>query len=320
MKFHTYSAENISSSPLPGPSAVIRMADSASQLIPIRDTANVVARLDLIFNDTGQDFGPVRSPSEADARAILDFVASHRHVPNIVFQCQVGVGRSLGACAAIQKVYGGDPRGALYRGTHNRRLYRLVLEGAGLTPEPEELVSMVVRVKYAPDRMTAFLLCMRRQRYENWELVFVTDGPNAAAVELVAQSKDPRVKIIETERALGKWGHPYRQRGIDACGGRYIGLSNDDNYYVPGYLEQMVNAMAQHSAALALCPIVHSYWGWQQVGAGHDIGAWIARRDLIERTPWTGDDYMSDAHYLEELRRNAAGRVAILDRPLFVHN
>jgi hypothetical protein len=320
LNLYTYSAENISSSPLPGPSAVVRMADSPSLLIPIRDKANVVASLDLVFNDTGEDFGPLRSPSDQDARAILDFVARNQGVPNMVFQCQVGVGRSLAACAAIQKVQGGDPRAALYRGTHNRGLYRKILLAAGLEPDPEELVSMVVRVKYAPDRMHAFLLCMRRQRYENWELIFVTDGPNPAAAELVGRSEDSRVKLIETERPLGRWGHPYRQRGIDAAAGEYIGLSNDDNYYVPGYIEQMVNALVQHSALLALSPIVHNYWGWQQVGAGHDIGAWIARRELVERTPWTGTDYMSDEHYLTQLHQNAGGRVTTLDRPLFVHN
>ena len=48
--------------------------------------------------------------------------------------------------------------------------------------------------------------------------------------------------------------------------GEFIGLSNDDNYYVPGYLEQIVNALAD--ADIAMCEILHSYSGWAAVPAG----------------------------------------------------
>ena len=43
-------------SPLPGQSAVICMADARDQLAVIEDTANVAARLNLIFNDTTDEF------------------------------------------------------------------------------------------------------------------------------------------------------------------------------------------------------------------------------------------------------------------------
>ncbi|MGZ5061243.1 MAG: glycosyltransferase [Usitatibacter sp.] len=316
-----YSLPQIERTDLPGPSAVVCMADSPSLIAKIKDSGNVLARLDLVFNDSDDDFGAVRAPSEEDARKILEFVDRHKgSAPNIVFQCQVGVGRSLAAFAAVVEMHGGDPTEALHRGTHNRALHRKLLAAAGRPPRPEPLVSMVVRVKYSADRMNAFLLSMRRQRYDNWELVFVTDGPNATARSLVDGTADRRIKVIETEKALGRWGHPYRQKGIEACAGELVGLSNDDNYYVPGYLEQMVNALQKEGADLAMCAMLHSYWGWRPLEPGHDLGSWIARRVLVERTPWRGDHFFYDAEYLDLLKRNAAGRIAIVDRPLFIHN
>jgi hypothetical protein len=296
------------------------MADSHPQLAVIKDAGNVLARLDLVFNDSRDDFGLVRSPSDEDARRLLEFMRAHDSAPNLVFQCQVGVGRSLAAYAAFLRLHGEDPRPALHQGTHNRALYRKLIAAAGLEPEPEPRVSLCVRVKYGPDRMTAFLLSIQRQRYENWELLFVTDGPNAAAREVVDGAADPRVRLVETETPFGRWGHPHRQRGIDACTGELIGLSNDDNYYVPGYLEQMVNALEKEGADLALCAMLHSYWGWRPIPAGHDLGSWIARRELVRRTPWQGDDFLYDARYIEMLKRGAAGRTAVVDRPLFIHN
>jgi len=317
---HAYSLTQIERAPLPGPSAVVCMADSRSLLANILDSGNVLARLDLVFNDSGDDFGLVRAPSEEDARDILRFVESHKDTaPNIVFQCQVGIGRSLAACAAIQEIYGGDPGPALMRGTHNRALYRKILAAAGRVPKAEPRVSLVVRVKYAPDRMKAFMLSMQRQRYDNWELVLVTDGPNPGARGILDGGADSRIKLVETPQALGRWGHPHRQAGIDASTGDFLGLSNDDNYYVPGYIEQMVNALEKEGADLAMCSMLHSYWGWQQVEAGHDLGSWIARRGLVARTPWTGDHFFYDAEYLALLKKNAS-RVAIVNRPLFIHN
>ena len=297
------------------------MADSRSLLACIYDEANVVARLDLVFNDCRDDFGEVRAPSDEDARRLLEFVRAHLgKVPNTVFQCQVGIGRSLAAYAAVLKLHGGDPRPALYKGTHNRNLYRKILAAGGMAPDPEPRVSLVARLKYAPDRMTALLLSIQRQRYDNWELVFVSDGPNAAAREVVEQHGDARVRLIETREPAGRWGHPYRQLGIEACTGDLVGLTNDDNYYVPGYFEQMANAIERESADIALCQALHSYWGWRPIAEGRDLGSWIARRELVRRTPWAGDDFYYDAEYLQALLGNAGGRVAKVDVPLFIHN
>jgi GT2 family glycosyltransferase len=178
-----------------------------------------------------------------------------------------------------------------------------------------------VRIKYAPDRLKLFILSMQRQRYDNWELVAVTDGPNEAATRMVTETNDPRIRLIETEKRLGRWGNPYRQRGLDACRGDYIGMSNDDNYYVPGYIEQMLNALGG-TADVVLCQALHSYSGWSVVpaGAGTDLGAWIARASLVRKVPWSGQDFSSDLDYLMSLLALAPGRVATVARPLFIHN
>lgn len=158
---------------------------------------------------------------------------------------------------------------------------------------------------------------MQRQRHENWEVVAVTDGPNAAAGQLVAEFNDARIRLIETEKPLGRWGHPYRQLGLDACRGEFIGLSNDDNYYVPGYVEQMLHAL--ENADLATCKILHNYFGWQVV-TGQDLGCWIARALLVCQVPWRGQDFTSDRDYIRALAAVAKDRVATVERPLLVHN
>lgn len=318
MRLHAWSLEGIESQTLPGPSAVIRIADSREQLARIKDADNVVARLDLVFNDATAEFAGVRPPNAQDARSILEFAGAHAHLPHLVVQCQVGVGRSQAVVAALLKIEGGDPKQILAKGTYNRRLYRELLAAAGVPRETEPLVSIAVRIKYAPDRLKLFILAMQRQRYDNWELVAVTDGPNEGAVSLVEETGDARIRLIETGERLGRWGHPYRQIGLDACRGEFIGMSNDDNYYVPGYIEQMLHAL--DGADIAMCQMLHSYSAWGVTAAGGDLGGWIARASLVRQVPWTGQDFASDRAYLQSLLKLAAGRVAVVKRPLFVHN
>jgi glycosyltransferase involved in cell wall biosynthesis len=230
----------------------------------------------------------------------------------------VGVGRSYAVIGALAKIGGVDPREILARGTHNRKLYKELLIEADVIPEAEPLISIAARVKYAPDRLRLLILSMQRQRHENWELIAVTDGPDEGAVRLIAEVNDARIHLIETEQPRGRWGHPYRQRGLDACRGTYIGMTNDDNYYVRGDLEQMLNAIT--NAEIAVCQILHSYASWGVAAAGSDLGAWIARASLVRQVPWTGEDFDSDQHYLKSLMARAVGRVAVVNRPLFVHN
>jgi predicted protein tyrosine phosphatase len=320
MRTAAYSKLRIETEALPGPSAVICMADSVEQLAVIKDQANVIERMDLVFNDAGEAFGLVAPPGEEHARKILEFGERHRRsgTPNLILQCQAGIGRSHAACAAFLKFTGADTRDITKFGTYNRRLYKLILAAAGLPPEREPLVSMVIRVKYSPERLLAFILCMRRQRYENWELIAVTDGPNAGAAHIVDVVKDKRVRLIQTEKSLGRWGHPHRQSGIDAATGEWIGMSNDDNYYVPGYLEQML--MAGENADLVLCRVLHSYCAWDKY-TGDEMGNWLARAEIVKRAPWTGVEFTSDRDYLDQLRAAAGpGRVVEVDRALFVHN
>ncbi len=318
MDLHAFSAAYISTNRLPGRAIVVQLADTREQIPHIFDKDEVIASLQVIFNDAVETYGSVRAPDLDDARNILEFVRANP-APHLVAQCQAGIGRSQAVVAAIAKITGADPSPVFANGTYNQSLYKLLLSAAGVPASRPALVSMAVRVKYSAERLNLFLLSMRRQRYANWEVIAVTDGPNADARNLIARFNDPRLKLLETEKMLGRWGHPYRQIGIDACRGEYVGISNDDNYYVPGYLEQMIFALEHNKADLAFCRILHSYAGWNVTGAGGDLGCWIAKRSLVERCPWPGIEFDSDQVHMSLLRSNAS-KVVEVPRPLFIHN
>lgn len=306
---------------LPGPSAVIRMADDTSLLRPIKDEDNVWSHLDLCFNDATEDYGAIHAPTEKEAKAIAEFARSIPPEHNIVVACTQGKGRSRAVAAALHLWRTGHPSSHLDAGSHNRLLYDLTCDALGLGVSTEPVVSIVVRVKYPVDRLQAFLLSVSRQRWTNWEVVIVTDGPNPDArsvFEWFNEQLPGKTKFVETGESKGRWGHPHRNAGIAAATGEFICFQNDDNYLTPGYVEQLVKPLLS-GAGLSVCHSAHSYIGWQQ-SPSPDLGSFMFRTELARRIPWPSDDVRAEIHYLQDLQKAVGGRVVVVDRPLFVKN
>lgn len=289
----------------------------------------VADHLHLRCHDIDEPIPGFRHPNTEHAAAVRDFHQKHRGEENFLFSCTAGAGRSQAVMAALCVLSGSNPTNVFQNASYNRLLYRLVVEAGGGVVPPEPLVSMVVRLKYPVDRAAAFLLSMERQRYKNWQVVFVSDGPMTEQYKhpIARQLLDHRCSVIETTEKAGRWGHPYRQFGIDRAllnGSDFIGLSNDDNYYAPGYLDQMIYALETEHADLVLCDYLAHYHGYQVVKSspqpfGCDLGSWLARADLVKSTPWEGVEFTSDGLYVERLAAKAKG-IAYVRRPLFVHN
>ena len=317
---HAFSSVRIATSRLPGPSAVIRIADERELLPPIHDADNAVTVLDCVFED--QDGGE-RAPTAADASQIATFVRqaeADNRIEHIIAQCQAGVGRSVAICAAVSA-----SRNQRWENmaVYNRTMYDLLLAEFGRAAMPEPKVSLAVRVKYDTQSLLQFIISLRRQRYRNWEAVLFTDGPRPDVRELLAACPDQNLILMETPVRRGRWGHPYRQQAMQLClshGADWIGTNNDDNYLTPGYLEQLVMAGQRCQAQLSACSCAHRYSAWGISRVGDDLACWLARRELIQRVPWDGDDFLADQRYYQNLTQAAGGNVVEVPRVLVVKN
>ena len=286
-----------------------------------------VQRLDLVFHDITTPCASLILAQQEQAAQIAQFLRQTvlRGI-DLICVCEVGMGRSAAIAAAAARLSGlSDAKTYEFvfkYGTYNRRLYKMVMQELGRAVPEEPKASVAVRVKYPPDRLQAFLLSLKRQRWTNWECVVVTDGPDRPAVRMAESFKDDRITVIETPERKCRWGHPWRQRGIYACTGDYLNLQNDDNYLTPGFLEQMVMALEHHQADLCIGNLLHNYAGYrftEQVVGNADLGSWMASRSLMRRVRWKGTDMIADQRYLEAVVKQAK-KVIQLPAGLFVHN
>ena len=197
----------------------------------------------------------------------------------------------------------------------------------GWVPLPVEglpTVSLAIATFEQGDELACLLYSLLSQTYPHWEAVVVHDGPGPLARDVVARIGDPRIRLIETSERRGRYGHPWRETGIDACRGDYIGLSNGDNYYAPVYFEWALHLLTTQAADLVFCDVVHSHAQWSVIRSGPrkgeiDIGCWVARAGLVKTTPFRDHGFAGDGTFFEEMLRKAES-VLHIHKPLFVHN
>jgi hypothetical protein len=162
-------------------------------------------------------------------------------------------------------------------------------------------------------------------------LHIIHDGPASKDIEAVlGLYNDPRILYQETPTVNGFWGHINRRLGLSQLvlnHRDYVLMTNDDNYYVPIFVEKMLKK-SQGTAGMVYCDTVHSYYGYNilktQVKENQiDMGSFIVRVDVAKKARFTDTHLSADGTYAERCAAYARGRrfpVVYVPLPLFVHN
>jgi teichuronic acid biosynthesis glycosyltransferase TuaG len=117
----------------------------------------------------------------------------------------------------------------------------------------QALVSIIVPVYNVEKYICETIECVRKQTYDNWELLLVEDcsKDNTVAVilEYLDKVQDSRVRLIRQEKNNG--AARSRNRGLREADGRYIAYLDADDLWVPEKLEKELAFMEEKQAAFA---------------------------------------------------------------------
>lgn len=163
---------------------------------------------------------------------------------------------------------------------------------------------------------------VRLQTEQNWEQLVCSNGPEEPQVkQLVEGLRDPRVKY----RCVGKdisdkdFGNSARKAMIGEAWGEFVAFCDDDNIYLPGFLETMtVKLVNEPDAGFAVCDIMHfGPLNEAEVGSppivlkGEPVKLYhidplqvMVRKSVMREVGWdTEVGYLSDGVTLEKLGR-----------------
>lgn len=202
-----------------------------------------------------------------------------------------------------------------------------------------------------PVRLRGLIDSFIVQTDQNWSLQICHDGPATDEIWKVLDlykishkngiSHDGKIEFWETPKRNGLYGHPNRRTMLENLKGDkndYVLITNDDNYYVPRYVEFMLK-MAAPNVGIIYCDTDHSHAEYDtdfimcrrpELLEHHiDMGAFIVKLDLAKEvgfnyTHCKAKDYFSaDGVYAEECnaKRIEKGlRSTYIRKLLFVHN
>jgi glycosyltransferase involved in cell wall biosynthesis len=170
------------------------------------------------------------------------------------------------------------------------------------------------------------------QTYDNFEVIIIHDGYDQKHEEVIKPYlNDIRFKYIYTDHRYNDWGMTLRNKGLEMVDGDWIINTNDDNYYVPVYLEELVkvienknecnfvyydcvlshNNIINHNKkdyGLLIPEIRHSYI---------DMGQFAVKKEVISKYKFhlTAP---ADGILIEEMKHEL--KPEYIDKILFVHN
>lgn len=180
--------------------------------------------------------------------------------------------------------------------------------------------------------LKALLASLGAQTYSRLRVEVTHDGPARTWLpELIAGAAGASLPCALTYSAQrdGSHGHPHRQAAIERLlrqGAEWILLTNDDNYYVPVFLEALLSAGTRKPhPRVVYCDMLHSHRQWKlfttrpKAGA-IDLGCVLAHKEAVEKVRFDDHSFRGDGIWIEKLVRACRGRVAHVPLPLFVHN
>lgn len=173
--------------------------------------------------------------------------------------------------------------------------------------------------------MFSCLYSLLAQTHTNIEIYIHHDG-SPINLDLVKKIRDTdqRILFIDNLEFKGHYGHYHRHpTAMIKPHADWILFTNDDNYYIPSFLEKMLSAAKKENSKLVYCNMIHNYINYHAIGSriehgAIDMGSFISHMDLVKQTEWDNFDTSADYVYVKKL--------SMLTNPihisscLFVHN
>lgn len=119
--------------------------------------------------------------------------------------------------------------------------------------EQNGLVSIIVPVYNVEKYIVSTMDCVRRQSYQNWELLLAedcsTDGTLQVIEEYLAEVRDDRIRLLRLPENMG--AAKARNYGLKQAKGRYIAYLDSDDLWEPEKLSRELAFMDEKQAAFA---------------------------------------------------------------------
>lgn len=173
------------------------------------------------------------------------------------------------------------------------------------------VVSFVV-VSDRPNHLRHLIACLRVQTNEAWELIVLDQTPRAACLPPVTEVEalgETRV-FWEAVPRVGDVGQSMKMAYTRFARGEFICVPNDDAYYVPSFIDQMLWTARAFNLDLVYCDWLfnaadnttpYRHMQGAPVFGRIDVGGFIVKREALLEDGWTWRGEGGDGHLVQRI-------------------
>jgi hypothetical protein len=195
----------------------------------------------------------------------------------------------------------------------------------------------IICVSYKrPIKLHCFLLSLACQTSNDFKVRVIHDGPDRETKKVVAMvnREYPHLNLSyeETHERYNDYGHTLRDMGLRTSESENILLTNDDNYYVPIFVEEIILEMKNKNSDIIFFDMVHSHKilelpnpiGYQTLITEPrlnriDMGSFVFNGKIGREVGFNDRSFAADGIFFEELL-SRTDKISKISKVLFVHN
>ena len=181
-----------------------------------------------------------------------------------------------------------------------------------------------------PDALPILIHSLKVQTSNDFSLTIYHDGFDQEMSDIFEMYKQKYPDFFDykfSEIRHNDWGHSLRGIAITEAQSPYLLITNDDNYYCPTFVEEMLTKIKDEDSDIVICDMLHSHFNYKKYfrtfpkSESIDIGAIICRTKLAQKVGWRDKGFRGDGTYCEDLLYAKPNvKVSKVKRTLFVHN
>lgn len=172
--------------------------------------------------------------------------------------------------------------------------------------------------------LKCILESLMSQTNPNWCANVVIDGENKFSCPLFFEDYPPNIVFTHLDKRYNDYGHTPREVGKQMSTADYVVLTNDDNYYTPNFVDELLKA-AVDKPGIVYWDMVHSYYNYSYFKCQPsfnqiDMGAFATRRDMAQSVHMK-TTFAADGLFIDELRaKYPLEKIVKINKVLFIHN
>src|SRR5688572_23918267 len=111
--------------------------------------------------------------------------------------------------------------------------------------------SIIIPTKDRPGPLKEAIRSVQQQTFQDWEIIIIDDASDCSTQDAVKPFLSDRIRYLRNECSLGPGGS--RNRGIRAASpeSAFISLLDDDDIYLPDFLQKTYEAMSNTPPEIA---------------------------------------------------------------------